>query len=172
MWPIIEKLESLSGKTYDAHTNAMRVIADHLRAATFLAVDGCVPSNKQQGYVMRRLVRRAIRFAAFVNEEPPFFQTPAMGSLVHARASRARGDRIVAMLSLETIGYYSDAYKLEFVLPKFQMFRRILAETLAESCVRGRGWSIERAVELGRLILLENPRRLFERPGAESRRGI
>jgi Zn-dependent M28 family amino/carboxypeptidase len=53
--------------------------------------------------------QRTIRFAAFVNEEHPFFQTPAMGSLVHARASRARGDRIVAMISLETIGYYSDA---------------------------------------------------------------
>lgn len=63
LWPIIEKLESLSGKKYDAHTNAMRVIADHLRGAAFLAVDGIVPSNKEQGYVMRRLVRRAIRFA-------------------------------------------------------------------------------------------------------------
>lgn len=60
MWPIIEKLEAISGKTYDANTNAMRIIADHLRAATFLAVDGIVPSNKEQGYVMRRLMRRAI----------------------------------------------------------------------------------------------------------------
>lgn len=60
LWPIIEKLETLSGKKYDSNTNAMRIIADHLRAATFLAVDGIVPSNKEQGYVMRRLMRRAI----------------------------------------------------------------------------------------------------------------
>lgn len=51
---------------------------------------------------------RTVRFVAFVNEEPPFFQTPLMGSVVYANAARARGDRIVAMLSLETIGYYSD----------------------------------------------------------------
>jgi alanyl-tRNA synthetase len=63
MLPIVEKLEQLSGKAYDSHTNSMRVITDHLRAATFLAVDGTVPSNKEQGYVMRRLLRRAIRFA-------------------------------------------------------------------------------------------------------------
>jgi alanyl-tRNA synthetase len=63
LWPIVEKLEHLSGKKYDSHTNAMRVIADHLRGATFLAVDGVAPSNKAQGYVMRRLMRRAIRFA-------------------------------------------------------------------------------------------------------------
>ena len=50
LWPIIEKLEDLSGKDYDTHTASMRVIADHLRAATFLAVDGCVPSNKEQGF--------------------------------------------------------------------------------------------------------------------------
>lgn len=49
-----------------------------------------------------------LRFAAFVNEEPPFFMTEEMGSLVYARACRARGDRIVAMYALETIGYYTD----------------------------------------------------------------
>ncbi len=74
LWPIVEKLEALSGKKYDSHTNAMRVIADHLRAATFLAVDGVVPSNKEQGYVMRRLVRRAIRFAFELGIEQNFLQ--------------------------------------------------------------------------------------------------
>lgn len=61
--PIIEGLESLSGKSYAEHKDSMRVIADHLRAAVFLAVDGVMPSNKEQGYVLRRLLRRAIRHA-------------------------------------------------------------------------------------------------------------
>jgi alanyl-tRNA synthetase len=60
LWPIIEKLQKLSGKDYESHTNAMRVIADHLHGAVFLGVDGIVPSNKAQGYVMRRLLRRAM----------------------------------------------------------------------------------------------------------------
>jgi hypothetical protein len=51
---------------------------------------------------------RTVRFVAFVNEEFPFFQTHAMGSWVYARRSRARGEQIVAMLSIETIGFYSD----------------------------------------------------------------
>lgn len=52
---------------------------------------------------------RRLRFVAFVNEEPPFSQTAEMGSVVHANAAGARGERLSAMLSLETIGYYSDA---------------------------------------------------------------
>lgn len=74
MLPIVEKLEKLSGKNYDSHTESMRVIADHLRAATFLAVDGCTPSNKEQGYVMRRLLRRAIRFSFDLGIEQNFLQ--------------------------------------------------------------------------------------------------
>jgi len=72
--PIITKLEQISGKNYESHTESMRVIADHLRAATFLAVDGVVPSNKEQGYVMRRLVRRAIRFAFELGVEQNFLE--------------------------------------------------------------------------------------------------
>jgi alanyl-tRNA synthetase len=72
--PVIEKLEAISGKNYESHTESMRVIADHLRAATFLAVDGVKPSNKEQGYVMRRLLRRAIRFAFELGIEQNFLQ--------------------------------------------------------------------------------------------------
>jgi len=85
MWPIIQKLETISGKTYDSNTNAMRVIADHLRAATFLAVDGIVPSNKEQGYVMRRLVRRAIMKSFNLGIEQNFLQEiiPTIADLYH-----------------------------------------------------------------------------------------
>jgi alanyl-tRNA synthetase len=85
MWPIIEKLEVLSGKKYDSHTNAMRVIADHLRGATFLAVDGVKPSNKEQGYVMRRLLRRAIRFAFELGIEQNFLEevVPVIADMYH-----------------------------------------------------------------------------------------
>jgi hypothetical protein len=49
-----------------------------------------------------------LRFVAFVNEEPPYFQTERMGSLVYAKSCRQRNDPIEAMISLETIGYFSD----------------------------------------------------------------
>jgi peptidase M28-like protein len=51
---------------------------------------------------------RTVRFVAFTNEEPPFFQSRDMGSRTYARRSRERGEKIALMLSLETIGYYSD----------------------------------------------------------------
>lgn len=60
--PIISTIEELTGKSYSDPTTQvhMRVIADHLKAATFLMTDGVVPSNKEQGYVLRRLLRRSV----------------------------------------------------------------------------------------------------------------
>jgi alanyl-tRNA synthetase len=85
LWPIIEKLQEISEKDYEEHTESMRVIADHLRAATFLAVDGVVPSNKEQGYVMRRLMRRAVRFAHDLGIEQNFMEevVPVIADLYH-----------------------------------------------------------------------------------------
>ena len=84
-WPIIEKLQQLSGKDYDNHRESMQIIADHLRGATFLAVDGVTPSNKEQGYVMRRFVRRAIRFALELGIEQNFLQeiVPVIADVYH-----------------------------------------------------------------------------------------
>ncbi|MEK7621043.1 MAG: alanine--tRNA ligase [Patescibacteria group bacterium] len=85
LWPIIEKLEQLSGKKYDENLESMRVIADHLRGATFLAVDGVTPSNKEQGYVMRRLIRRAMVKAHDLGIEQNFLQeiVPVIADLYH-----------------------------------------------------------------------------------------
>jgi alanyl-tRNA synthetase len=85
LWPIIEELEKISGKKYEDNTTSMRVIADHLRGAIFLAVDGVMPSNKEQGYVMRRLVRRAILRAFDLGIEHNFVEqiAPLVADLYH-----------------------------------------------------------------------------------------
>ncbi len=85
LWPIIDKLQLLSGKKYENHRESMQVISDHLRAASFLAVDGVTPSNKEQGYVMRRLVRRAIRKAFDLGIEQNFLEevVPVIADLYH-----------------------------------------------------------------------------------------
>ncbi len=69
--------------------------------------------------------------------------------------------RLTAVPSNKQIGYYSDMYKLEFALPKFAMFKRILARTLAERFVIDRSWSEERAIALGRQVLRGNVERVF-----------
>ncbi|HSX27334.1 MAG TPA: alanine--tRNA ligase [Patescibacteria group bacterium] len=85
LWPIIEELQKLSEKSYDSNAASMRIIADHLRAATFLAVDGVTPSNKEQGYVMRRLIRRAVRFAFELGIEQNFLEhvVPVVADMYH-----------------------------------------------------------------------------------------
>jgi glucuronate isomerase len=69
--------------------------------------------------------------------------------------------RLEAVPRNKQIGYYSDMYKLEFALPKFRMYRRVLARVLAEDFVVGRGWSEERALALGRQVLRGNVERIF-----------
>jgi alanyl-tRNA synthetase len=67
-WPIIQELEKLSGKKYEDDKRSFRIVADHIRSAVFILGDnnGVAPSNKDQGYVLRRLIRRAIRFAKII----------------------------------------------------------------------------------------------------------
>jgi glucuronate isomerase len=69
--------------------------------------------------------------------------------------------RLQAVPRTKQIGYYSDMYKLEFALPKFAMYRRILAKVLAADFVCDRGWTVEQAVDLGRQVLRGNVETIF-----------
>ncbi|TAH35403.1 alanine--tRNA ligase [Candidatus Saccharibacteria bacterium] len=132
MWPIIQSLEKLSGKRYDAHQTSMRVIADHLRAATFMAVDGIVPSNKQQGYVMRRLVRRAMIKAFDLGIEQNFLENvvPVIAGLYRNDFPEveANEEQIIAVLVKEE-----------------KAFRQTLRKGLQEFEKIVRGWDIRPA---------------------------
>ena len=73
--PLIDLAEGLSGRSYGddpATTRAMRIIADHSRGMTFLIADGVVPSNEERGYVLRRVMRRAIQQGRALGLEPPW----------------------------------------------------------------------------------------------------
>jgi alanyl-tRNA synthetase len=61
--PIVDRLAELAGTGYEQRRYGLRVVADHLRGAAFLVADGVRPANKEQGYVLRRLIRRAVRVA-------------------------------------------------------------------------------------------------------------
>ncbi|MBT4165408.1 alanine--tRNA ligase [archaeon] len=65
--PIIKEIEKLSNKKYKENQKEMRIIADHIKASCFILADGITPSNTEQGYVLRRLIRRAIRYARKLN---------------------------------------------------------------------------------------------------------
>ena len=71
-WPVIEKTEKISGKKYADNQRAFRVIADHIRTITFALADGESFSNEGRGYVLRRLLRRAVRYGKLLGIEKPF----------------------------------------------------------------------------------------------------
>ena len=60
---VVAQIEAITGKNYDDYTEAFRVITDHIRGAVFMIGDGVLPSNTEQGYFVRRLLRRAVRYA-------------------------------------------------------------------------------------------------------------
>lgn len=87
--PILQRISDLCGKPYGQDVSidyAMRVVAEHSRGATFLIADGVVPGNEGRGYVLRRIIRRAIRFGRKVGLEGPF-----LGAVAQAVIERMGG---------------------------------------------------------------------------------
>ncbi|AJC96037.1 alanine--tRNA ligase [Staphylococcus hyicus] len=73
--PIMNEVEKISGKTYlenETHDIAFKVIADHIRTIAFAISDGALPANEGRGYVLRRLLRRAVRFSQSLDINKPF----------------------------------------------------------------------------------------------------
>jgi len=131
---------SVVSQPYDVHGTTVRnLVAEQAGASTDVVVVGahydtvwstCGANDNASGVAalleLARLLRgrplgRTVRFVGFVNREEPFFKTPLMGSRVYARSCRERGDRIWAMISLDTIGRYSDKpdKKRDFETPLF-----------------------------------------------------
>ncbi|TSC79974.1 MAG: Alanine--tRNA ligase [Candidatus Peregrinibacteria bacterium Gr01-1014_25] len=124
--PVRELLQSLSGKTYGSDEETMRafrVIMDHLRAATFLIADGAPPSNRDQGYFTRRLIRRAVRFANAIGIPTNFTSTIAKayiaeyGKAYPALASQA--ESIALVLDQEEVQFRQTLQKGEKELSDF-----------------------------------------------------
>ncbi|MDL0420518.1 alanine--tRNA ligase [Caldibacillus thermoamylovorans] len=85
--PIIKKTEEISGVKYGENEEfdvAFKVIADHIRTVTFAVGDGALPSNEGRGYVLRRLLRRAVRYAKQIHIERPFMfeLVPVVGEIM------------------------------------------------------------------------------------------
>ena len=91
--PLVELAEELSGRSYGddgATTRAMRILADHSRGAAALIADGVVPSNEDRGYVLRRIMRRAIQQGRAIGLEAPFMGRFAERALETARRPPTR----------------------------------------------------------------------------------
>lgn len=85
--PIIQKTAQLAGQAYGVnqdHDVAFKVIADHVRTAAFAIGDGALPSNEGRGYVIRRLIRRAVRYGKVLGINQPFLHqlTPVVGEIM------------------------------------------------------------------------------------------
>jgi len=71
--PIVEELEKISGKKYEENKKEFRIISDHIRGTCFLIADGVLPSNTERGYILRRILRRAIRYGKLLGLEKTFY---------------------------------------------------------------------------------------------------
>jgi len=79
--PVIKEIEKLSGEKYESNQRIFRIISDHIKSSVFLIADGFLPSNIAQGYILRRVLRRLIRFGKTLNM-PPDFLTPLVKEVI------------------------------------------------------------------------------------------
>ncbi|MDO8517710.1 MAG: alanine--tRNA ligase [bacterium] len=116
---IIEQLEKITGKTYAENIRTFRIIADHVKAAVFLVADGVKPSNTDQGYFVRRLLRRAVRYADKLG-----ITQSGLATVVEATA------RMYVHSYPEVLAQAADIQKI--ILTEEAQFRKTLARGIKE----------------------------------------
>ena len=137
MRPLIDLGEELSGRSYGADfetTRALRILADHGRGMTFLIADGVVPSNEDRGYVLRRIMRRAIQQGRRLGIDGPFLPS------LCERVSEVAGDAYPELRSeLETIFRWASAEEESFARTLAQG-ERLLGEVVRRAREAGTSW--------------------------------
>lgn len=119
LWKLIARIESLSGKKYDPndphYASAFHVIADHIRTLAFAIADGVQPSNVDRGYVLRKIVRRAVRYGRLLGLDRPFLAdvflclVKVVGSDSHELILAK--DQIAKILTIEEEGFFRTLHR-------------------------------------------------------------
>jgi alanyl-tRNA synthetase len=135
--PLIDLAEELSGHGYeegDAVTRAMRIVADHSRGAAFLIADGVVPSNEDRGYILRRIMRRAIQQGNMLG-----FEAPWLGRFAE-RTIELMGDAYPELVAeRETIARWVDDEEESFGRT-LERGTELLEQLIAEAKRAGTSW--------------------------------
>ncbi|MGN8645597.1 alanine--tRNA ligase [Gracilibacillus sp. HCP3S3_G5_1] len=131
--PIIQATEELANTTYNTNEDAdvaFKVIADHIRTVTFAVSDGALPSNEGRGYVLRRLLRRAVRYAKQIGIEKPFMYqlVPVVGTIMEAFYPEVKNktDFIQNVIKTEEDRFH------ETLQDGLQIFHQIIAQEKAK----------------------------------------
>jgi len=118
--PIIEKIEEITGQKYETNKKSMRIIADHLRAATFVIADGVDPANVDRGYILRRLIRRAIDQAEVIDYSKNL--QPILEAIINIYQKEypqleTNRDKVYKTIKKEMVRYCQAIQKSKRILP-------------------------------------------------------
>ena len=171
-----EAISTLSGKSYEGNEHSFRVILDHLRGATFMIGDGVLPSNTEAGYILRRLIRRAVRHADLLE-----IPSGKLGELARPYIS-AYKDHYVSLgekedLIVNTISNEEEKFRKTLVggLKQFKKIEGDISGEQAFTLFTSYGFPLELTLELaeeqGKSVDVEAYKKAFEEHQLTSRAG-
>ncbi len=172
---IIAKLEEVSGIRYEEHPRNFRVISDHVKAAVMLIADGAIPSNKSQGYLVRRLIRRAMRYTILLDSRKivPLF-TAAGESVIDMYSDIITREKDYIMkIIIDEIGKFSKTLHAGLKeIGKIEELNAVNAFSLYETYGYPFELTEEIARERGQEVSYGEFRKEFEKHQEKSRAGL